>query len=123
MKLNILLMDKISKSMKLKINSLRKKMNGTALNMPMSPKKTIKTTSGLSTFSSDLDDVCFAAGQKVEGVEAQGNEESESDSGDEDDMDYDKLPSAELLLSICNKTNGEDEKMLDFFSLKLNGGL
>ena len=59
----------------------------------------------------------------MEGVEAQGNEESESNSGDEDDMDYDKLPSAELLLSICNKTNGEDEKMLDFFSLKLNGGL
>ena len=123
MKLNILLMDKISKSMKLKINSLRKKRNGTTLNMLMSLKKTIKTTSRLSMFSNDSDDECFAAGQKVEGVEAQGNEESESDSGDEDDMDYDKLPSAELLLSICNKTNGEDEKMLDFFSLKLNGGL
>ena len=123
MKLNILLMDKISKSMKLKINSLRKKRNGTTLNMLMSLKKTIKTTLRLSMFSNDSDDECFTAGQKVEGVEAQGNEESESDSGDEDDMDYDKLPSAELLLSICNKTNGEDEKMLDFFSLKLIGGL
>ena len=123
MKLNILLMDKISKSMKLKINSLRKKRNGTTLNMLMSLKKTIKTTLRLSLFSSNFDEEFFAAGQKVEGVEAQGNEESESDSGDEDDMDYDKLPSAELLLSICNKTNGEDEKMLDFFSLKLNGGL
>ena len=71
--------------------------------MPMSPKKTMTTTSGLSMFSSDLVDECLAAGQKVEGVEAQGNEESESDSGDEDDMDYDKLPSAELLLSICKK--------------------
>ena len=123
MKLNILLMNKISKSMKLKINSLRKKRNGTTLNMLMSLKKTIKTTSRFSLFSSNFDEEFFAAGQKVEGVEAQGNEESESDSGDEDDMDYDKLPSAELLLSICNKTNGEDEKMLDFFSLKLNGGL
>ena len=123
MKLNILLMDKISKSMKLKINSLRKKRNGTTLNMLMSLKKTIKTTSRLSMFSNDFDEEFLQLDKKVEGVEAQGNEESESDSGDEDDMDYDKLPSAELLLSICNKTNGEDEKMLDFFSLKLNGGL
>ena len=34
------------------------------------------------------------------GEKEEGGSESESDSGEEDDLDYDKLPSAEILIAI-----------------------